>query len=79
MVLNTKIANEPLAGKDHRGDTRIRKDAAFTWHQLVYESWLPGVHRPVEMQNEFLATSLQGSHQKSRGVGVKRSQVPMAL
>ena len=53
MVLDTKLAFEALAGKDQRGDTRTHEDAAFSNHQPVYESWIPGEYRRVEMQNEI--------------------------
>ena len=53
VVLNTKIAIEALAGKGHRGNTRIHEDAAFSKHQPVYVGWLPAEYRRVEMQNEI--------------------------
>ena len=53
VVLDTKIPFEALAGKDQRGDTRTHQDAAFSKHQPVYESWIPGEYRRVEMQNEI--------------------------
>ena len=83
MLLSTKNADEMRAGEDHRGDSRIRNDAGLSQYQVLFENWLPGEFRFVQLQNAVFGKQASGRPSEPEGCrgyqGHEEGQLPPAL
>jgi hypothetical protein len=83
MLLSTKNADETCAGEDHRGDSRIRNDAGLSQYQVLFENWLPGEFRFIQLQNAVFGKQASGRPSELEGCrgyqGHEEGQLPTAL